>query len=115
MRGGGCGPRKRPMNKCNLLILILLPYFYSVSLIEPGPVQTEFRTNITTNNIGVFGATEIADVDEMTNKLQKVSFDNATKHFSKIVSGTTNSLNCYIMCAIVLDNLCDDYTACFIF
>ena len=57
-----------------------------MSVVEPGPVQTEFTTNIASNNTGSLEASEDADVDEMTKKLHKLSFDSVMKHLSKNVS-----------------------------
>ncbi|XP_072025690.1 retinol dehydrogenase 8-like [Amphiura filiformis] len=58
---------------------VLKQFNISVSVIEPGPVQTAFLDNIGANNTGYFqldGDAPIdSDVDELTNKLLKATFN----------------------------------------
>ncbi|XP_072029302.1 retinol dehydrogenase 8-like [Amphiura filiformis] len=84
---------------------LLKKFNISVSVIEPGPVQTAFAGNIATNDTGRFSSeAEIdADVDEKTRQYYKDSFARAEKRSSTIMQ-TGAEIASIIQDAILSDN-----------
>ena len=59
--------------------------FCSVSVIEPGPVQTSFNANVGANNTGSLSTDVGPDVDELTQQLMKASLAGLRKRMATMV------------------------------
>ena len=60
-------------------------FLYSVSVIEPGAVATEFSNNVKSSNLGSFGAID-TEADEQTQEIQKQAFQAVVKNIAVNVS-----------------------------
>ncbi|XP_072034785.1 retinol dehydrogenase 8-like [Amphiura filiformis] len=82
---------------------LLNKFNISVSVIEPGPVQTEFRGNIASNDTGNFGNEVDADVDEKTRQYYKDTFAGAEERAPKVIQ-TGAEIASIIQDVILSDN-----------